>query len=251
MLKLYGVPLSQPFRSVAWTLLQHQVRFEIVLTVPGMTSKIGSLNESFVAKSRGHTSTVPLLEDGTVCISESPAILSYLCDRYGFDSWHGKPGSLRRATIDSYMHWHHSGTRTLAKLQVSRIRPDLGYTETEKDVEAVNRVLLSLEQGWLQDDAYIAGSDLSIADMLAYEEFAQVYMTGLLPQLTEYPRITAWIDRMTQLPYHAEAHTALTTLGNLKEPNDTPMPKRLGAATKTSMKVMQELQDSFPDSSKL
>ena len=251
MLKLYGVPLSQPFRSVAWTLLQHQVRFEIVLTVPGMTSKIGSLNESFVAKSRGLTSTVPLLEDGTLCISESPAILSYLCDRYGFDSWYGSPGSPRKATIDSYMHWHHSGTRKLAKLQVSRIRPDLGYTETEGDVEAVNRVLQSLEQGWLQDDAYIAGADLSIADMLAYEEFAQVYMTGLLPQLDEYPRIAAWIDRMTQLPYHAEAHTALTTLGNLKEPNDSPMPKRLGAATKASMKVIQELQDSFPVASKI
>jgi len=251
MLKLYGVPLSQPFRSVAWTLLQHQVRFEIVLTVPGVKSKFGSLHESFTSKSRGLASTVPLLEDGEVCISESPAILSYICERYGFDSWYGSPGSERKAIVDSYMHWHHGGTRKLAKLQVPSIRPDLNYTVTEKDVEEITQVLQSLENGWLQDDAYIAGSDLSIADMLAYEEFTQVYMTGLLPQLEEYPRASAWVNRMTQLPYHAEAHHALTILGNLKEPNETSMPKRLGNATKSAMKVLKEVQDSFPAASKL
>lgn len=251
MLKVYGVPLSQPFRSVAWTLLQHHVRFEVVLTVPGMKNKMGTLNESFMARSRGLSGTVPLFEDGQVCISESPAILSYVCERYGFDPWYGRPGSARKATIDSYMHWHHVGTRKLAKLQVSKVRPDLKYTETEKDIEEINDVLRSIENGWLREDAYIAGTDLSIADMLAYEEFAQVHMTGLLPQLDEYPRIAAWIHRMTQLPYHAEAHHSLTSLGNLKEPNDTPMPKRLGAATKSAMQVLQEVQETFPQVSKL
>lgn len=215
MLKLYGVPLSQPFRSVAWTMLQHHMRFEIILTVPGMKNKMGTLNESFMAKTRGLSSTVPILEDEQLCIAESPAILSYLCERYGFDNWYGNPRSSRKATIDSYMHWHHGGTRKLAKLQVSKIRPDLKYTETAKDIEEINDVLRSIENGWLREDAYIAGLDPSVADILAYEEFAQVYMTELLPQLDEYPRITAWIDRMTQLPYHAEAHHALTVLGNL------------------------------------
>ena len=216
-----------------------------------MKNKMGTLNESFMAKTRGLSSTIPVLEDGNLCISESPAILSYLCERNGFEAWYGNPGSARKATIDSYMHWHHGGTRKLAKLQVSKIRPDLKYTETAKDIEEINDVLRSIENGWLREDSYIAGHDLSIADMLAYEEFAQVYMTGLLPQLDEYPRIAAWINRMTQLPYHAEAHHALTVLGNLNEPNDTTMPKRLGAATKSAMKVLQEVQETFPVGSKL
>ena len=41
-LKLYGVPLSQPFRSVAWALLQKKVPFEVKLAVPAMKSKVGA-----------------------------------------------------------------------------------------------------------------------------------------------------------------------------------------------------------------
>jgi glutathione S-transferase len=244
MLKLYGVPLSQPFRSVAWTLLQQKLDFEIILTVPGMKNKMGTLHESFKMKSRGRSSTVPLLEDGNISISESPAILSYVCERYGFtDTWYGTPGSARKATIDSYMHWHHGGTRKLAKLQVAQLRPDLQYTITEEEVKDVESVLNVIEDGWLQDDAYVAGNDVSIADMLAYEEFAQVYMTGLLPQMGDYPRIAAWVERMKLLPHHDEAHHALTVLGNLKNGNgDIPISKRLAAATKSSMQIFQELQ---------
>jgi glutathione S-transferase len=251
MMKLYGVPLSQPFRSVAWTLLQHHVNFEIVLTVPGMKNKIGTKNEIFLSKTRGRTNTVPVLEDGNVSISESPAILSYLYERHGWDSMYGSPGSAHKAVVDSYMHWHHRNTRNIAKLQLSKLRPDLKYVTTDKDIEDVNQVLQSLEEGWLKDDGYIAGSELSIADMLAYEEFSQVTMTGLLPQLHEYPKVTAWVDRMAQVPYHDEVHTSLTTLGSLAEPNDTPLGKRLGAATKSAMDVFKELQASFPPDSKL
>ena len=42
VLKLHGVPLSQPFRSVAWACLQKRLPFEVALVVPGMTSKMGS-----------------------------------------------------------------------------------------------------------------------------------------------------------------------------------------------------------------
>ena len=42
VLKLHGVPLSQPFRSVAWACLQKRLPFEVALVVPGMSSKMGS-----------------------------------------------------------------------------------------------------------------------------------------------------------------------------------------------------------------
>ena len=49
MLRLHGVPLSQPFRSVAWTLLQKRVPFEVSLCVPGSGGKRGSKQQPLQA----------------------------------------------------------------------------------------------------------------------------------------------------------------------------------------------------------
>jgi glutathione S-transferase len=245
-IKLYGVPLSQPFRAVAWSLLQHHVAFDVQLCVPGATSKIGSLHESFLAKSK--TGTVPLLELDGVAIGESPVILSHLCEALGWNRLlHGPPGSARKVQIDSYLHWHHVGTRQLAKLSAEYLRPDL---KVVIDRPQILQQLARLNDAWLVDD-YIAGTDLSIADFLAYEEVAQLYMTGLLDDLPEYPKVHAWVRRMEQLPYHKEAHAALTTLGNLAEPNEMSMPKRLGAATKAGMEAYKQVQATYPPRSHL
>jgi glutathione S-transferase len=246
-LKLYGVPLSQPFRSVAWTLLLRQVPFEIQLTVPGAKSRIGSLNENFLAKTKGRTGKVPLLEDESLAISESCAILTFLCEKYNGESLYGLPATPQKAWIDSYMHWHHGGTRQLAKLARPYLRPELKTHVTDRDRETCAAVLESLDGAWLQgDDDYIVSSETpTIADILAYEEITQVTMTGALEGIDNYPNIISWMNRMSQLPYHKEIHTALEVLGNLPEPSDTPMANRLGAATKAGVAAIMEAQESY------
>jgi len=247
-LKLYGVPLSQPFRSVAWTLLLRKVPFEIELTVPGATSRIGSLNESFLSKTKGRNGTVPLLEDGSLAISESPAILMYLCEKNSWIDLYASPATPQKTLIDSYMHWHHTGTRSLAALQRPFLRPELKLQVTDEDREKAMKVLESLNNGWLQgDDDFIATSEEpTIADLLCYEEVAQCVMTGTLEQgLGEFPNVSAWVNRMSELPYHDEVHTSLKVLGSLVEPSETSMPKRLGAATKEGVAALKEAQKSF------
>jgi glutathione S-transferase len=246
-LKLYGVPLSQPFRSVAWTLLLRQLPFEIQLTVPGAKSKIGSLNEDFLAKTKGRTGKVPLLEDGQHAISESCAILTYICEKYHGENLYGLPGTEQKALIDSYMHWHHGGTRQLAKLARPYLRPELKTHVTDQDRENAAAVLESLDRAWLQgDDEYIASSkEPTIADILAYEEITQVTMTGALEGINDYPNLILWMKRMSCLPYHEEIHISLKVLGNLPEPSDTPMQKRLGAATKAGVAAIMEAQESM------
>jgi glutathione S-transferase len=248
-LKLYGVPLSQPFRSVAWTLLLRKVPFDIQLTVPGATSSIGSRNESFLSKSRGRTGTVPLLEvDESLTISESPAILAYLCEKNNWTDLYPLPATPEKTVIDSYMHWHHTGTRSLSSLQRPYMRPELNLQVTDEDRGKALQALESLNNGWLQgDDDYIASSSQpTIADLLCYEEIVQVTMTGALEGgLDDYPNIIAWTNRMRRLPYHGEVHTALTVLGNVVEPSETPIPKRLGAATKAGVTALKEAQETF------
>jgi glutathione S-transferase len=247
--KLYGVPLSPPFRAVAWTLLQRHVPFEIKLTIPGATNKMGSLHESFLSKTKGRTGRVPVLEEGSLCVSESPAILSYLCESRGWvGDLYGPPGTAKKALIDSYMHWHHDSTRHIAALTMPYTRPELKLTLSEQEQEKARLALESLNSAWLKDDAFIAGGEQhSIADILAYEEVVQATMTGALDLSTlDYPNLAAWVERMQQVPFHDAAHASLTALGLLTNTmSDTPIRKRLGTATKEGMKAIQQAQENY------
>ena len=123
MLRLHGVPLSQPFRSVAWTLLQKRVPFEVSLCVPGSGGKRGSKGEAYLALNP--LGTVPLLEDGPIKVVESAAILQYLSSKHGWTDLY--PASLSdRARVDAFCHWHHGGTRQLAGgFYAPHVRPDM------------------------------------------------------------------------------------------------------------------------------
>lgn len=180
-----------------------------------------------------------------LAIGESPVILSYLAETQpNWSSVYAPPGSARKVTVDSYLHWHHTGTRALATLAATHLRPDMKLTVTEADRRDILQKLTVLNDAWLVED-YIAGKDVSIADFMAYEEIAQLYMTGLLEELPEYPNVHKWVHRMEQLPFHKEAHVALTTLGNLAEPNEVTLTKRLGAATKAGIEALKQAQESF------
>ena len=158
--RLYGVPLSQPFRSVAWAMLQNQIRFDVQIAVPGAANKVGSRHEAYRALSRMRGTEYPLLEDTRTgfTVAESPAILAYLCDYYGWssldDSLYAPAGSTKRATIDSYMHWHHTGTRKLSSFVFPYLRPSDSSGSAplnkndEKERQKLAETLLTLEEGW-------------------------------------------------------------------------------------------------------
>lgn len=255
--KLYGVPLSQPFRSVAWALLQNKIRFEVQLTVPGASNEIGTRSADYVSKSK--TGRVPLLEDTNTgfILAESPAILSHLCERYGWESMYGPPGSSKKATIDSYMHWHHNGTRTLAKVALPYLRPESNQKTTDEDQKKASDVLRTLDEGWFSsEEGEFLGcfKEVSIADLLAYEEVIQLASMGLLDKnLREYPKLFAWTQQMNQLPFHEEVHMALRSLGDVTDnTDDTPMPKRLSRATKAGLQALSDAQANFlPETSRL
>ncbi|CAB9519717.1 glutathione Stransferase [Seminavis robusta] len=256
--RLYGVPLSQPFRSVAWALLQNQIRFEVQLTVPGATTKIGSRNDAFRSLSKMRSSKIPLLQNTRTgfTIAESPAILAHLCEG---TSLYAPPGSTQRATIDSYMHWHHTGTRKLSSFIFPYLRPAEATQVIDQDQQLQAKMaatLKSLENGWFADmttekECFLAGgTDPSIADLLAYEEIVQLPMLGLLPQSqlqAEYPKIAAWTERMARLPFHDPVHIAMTELGDVTDTNnEIPLMKRLGAANKAALQALAEAQTNFP-----
>lgn len=245
--KVYGVPLSQPFRSVVWLLLQRNVPFQVKLTVPGATTKIGSQHDSYIKKTG--VTTVPVLQtDETTYIPESPAILKHLCETHGWDDLYPK----QPAMVDAYMHWHHSHTRHLSKLIRPFLRPE--YPEpTVQDQERAHEIFTSIHDFWLGDAEWIAARHtqhptMTIADILAYEEMVQLTMTGLITEMDEdYPAIFDWMERMGQVKHHDAIHACIAELGTLEKGKDVS--KLLGVATKVGLKAIQDAQDSYGSSS--
>jgi glutathione S-transferase len=251
VLKLHGVPLSQPFRSVAWACLQKRVPFEVQLVVPGMSNKSGSRGETYLRLNP--LGTVPTLEDDGVVVVESAAMLSYLANKHQWADLY-PPAPAARARVDSFMHWHHAGTRTIAGgFAVPYLRPDLAKALGEDGLEkakksAVNALQL-LETLWLASGPFVAADHPTLADLLAYEEVAQVAPNFFnIVDLAAYPRVESWLARMAALPYHEEAHAALSALGDLTAEHEQPLMKRMGLASKAGLAAIAAAQ---PATSKL
>jgi glutathione S-transferase len=249
-MKLYGVPLSQPFRSCAWAMLQHRVPFEVVMAVPGSSAKLGARAEPF--KAMNPLGTIPLAqEDDGFTLIESPAILSYISESRDLPIL---PASTKqRAKVNAFMSWHHQGTRTLASLAVPFLRPDLAAAMTEEQLSNLqgkaDKALETLDKVWLADSVFLAGMPgPTAADLLAYEEVAQLrpeYFNIQGIEWARYPNTERWIERMKELPHYEAVHVSLKTLGDLHTPNETPIAKRLGAATKAGLKAIAEAQASY------
>jgi glutathione S-transferase len=243
-IRLHGVPLSQPFRSVAWALLQKRLPFEVKMAVPGSTRKGGTGSKEYLALNP--TGNVPFLEDGETRISEAPAILAHLCQSNGWSDLYpyAEAGPLK-GKIDEYCHWHHSNTRMLAPVYFAPlVRADKNYEPAQLDFfrSAGTRALDTLESAYLARSPFIGGSDrMTIADLMAYEEVAQLspkYMN--IMAYDRYPNLHAWMGRMEAVPYHTEAHAALAELGDLSafSPGDKDLMKRVGAASKAGFAAL-------------
>lgn len=248
-LKLYGVPLSQPWRSVCFALLNKRVPFKAVVTVPGIASKFGARSEEFLAKAPLGTVPVVEEEDGLV-LWESPAILQYLAESRKWEDLY--PSSAAgRAKINAFMHWHHTGTRELAYTLTPFFRPDMGVVTDELFASrraGAAKTLETFGSVWLDggNSSFIGGAPTaSIADLLAYGEVAQMLpqYCNALPGITLPDGVAGWCERMQALPGHDATHASLAALGDVTVPNEVAMDKRMGAATKAGLQAIAKAQE--------
>lgn len=132
--------------------------------------------------------------------------MTYLASK---NHWHDVyPHDLgQRALVDQYLHWHHGNTRFITK---TYFRPMLfgvfGKNELPrpfKDAEVAHiNGALDILNTWLTQNAFIAGSKFSLADISAYCEFDQIIaLQAKLPDVqcinfSRYPAIANWIKEM-------------------------------------------------------
>ncbi|MFK8021421.1 MAG: glutathione S-transferase family protein [Pseudomonadales bacterium] len=243
---LYGVPFSQPVRALMWLMIYKRLRFEMVLINPGSSGEIGSRNPSYLAKNPG--GTIPFYEepDTGFMLSEAHAIMCYLARKHKWTDLYPE-GLQQRAKVDWYLHYHHRSVRDASLGMVApRIRKDLNIPDIMQQSAASNltRALKAFESGWLAKSRFLAGDEMTLADIAAYVEIGQ-----LQPQFTNvynfapFPNVQRWMNEMALVDGHDDVHAVLEELGDIssQEPSKDDIKNANKRALSALKKRLSEL----------
>ncbi len=216
-IKIYGVPFSQPVRSVIWLLLLKQLPLDLVPTNPGSKGESGSRHPSYLEKNPA--GTIPCLEEPETgyTLGEGHAIMSYLCDKHGWSDVY--PDDLHaRGKVHWYLNFHHRNIRDASGMVAPKIRKDLNIPEMVQEMakRTFTAGLKTLNDLCLEKGRYIAGDTLTIADLSAYGEIGQLQprYTNIF-DFSPFPNVERWLNDMQQVPFHDDAHVVLAELGDI------------------------------------
>ncbi|KAH8291011.1 hypothetical protein KR054_007783, partial [Drosophila jambulina] len=196
---LYGLDISPPVRACQLTLraLELEYEFKEVDLLAGDHRK-----EEFLQKNPQHT--IPLLDDGGVLVWDSHAIVCYLVDKYAQSDELYPKDLVKRSQVNQRLYfdasvlfmalrnicapYFYNNVTEIPREKADNIRDGYGHLET-----------------FLGENPYINGDTLTVAD------FCCAATASSLPAFVEidaekYPRVTAWLKRLQELPYYEEAN---------------------------------------------
>ncbi len=195
MLKLYHVPISLNSRRVWIALLEKKLEFELVeLKLDG-----DQFQPDFIALNPFHH--IPVLVDDGFRIIESLAILDYLEAKYPTPAM--LPTEAHTLAI----------VRMAEMVTINELVPAtnplfmqiLGVNNDESKLEEAKKKLatgLSFLENLLGDFSYYGGEQLSLADIVTGIAVSSLHHFNV--SLDDYPRLSAWCDRLVQRPAWVE-----------------------------------------------
>ncbi|XP_064612781.1 glutathione S-transferase theta-1-like [Liolophura sinensis] len=208
-LKLYFDFMSQPSRSVYMFLKASKIPFT---PKPIALRKGEHFTEEF--KKINPLSRVPVIDNNQFVLTESVAILKYLCVKYNVaDHWY--PRDLQaQVRVDEYMSWHHLGLRIAAAslfrekliIPMAKGKP-INQEKVQRWKKLVNEALDGLETAFLKTP-FVSGNEISVGDVLGVCELTQLYAVKEEALFTQRPLVNAWVERVTQRlqPHFDAAH---------------------------------------------
>ncbi|XP_058798019.1 uncharacterized protein LOC131668137 [Phymastichus coffea] len=211
-LKLYFDLMSQPSRALYIFLKKNHIQFEQKLVNLGKGEHLQPEFEKINPMKK-----VPVIEHKGLHLTESVAILRYLCREFRVDDhWYPKD-SQAQARVDEYLEWQHLNTRLhcasyfwikylLPKMQGEPPKPNKVAQYEERMIECLDQI----EKVWLYDKMFLAGYQITIADLLGACEIEQTRIAGFDAR-DGRPHLAAWLDRVSRetAPYYQEAQVIL------------------------------------------
>jgi len=142
-------------------------------------------------------SKVPaIIEQNGFILFESSTILRYLCNTRNVpDHWYPKDPQ-KRAQVDLFFDWYQVGSRMIVKFYISKnplmyrgvILPE---EEITRDVE---KALTDLENIFLREKKYLAGDEISVADIQMIFFFGQMDVVGY--DISKFLKVVEWKNRI-------------------------------------------------------
>ncbi|XP_020788575.1 glutathione S-transferase theta-1b [Boleophthalmus pectinirostris] len=198
-LELFLDMFSQPCRSVYMFAKKNNILVEVrtvsLMNGEQFTEEFGKVNP--IRK-------VPALKDGDFSMGESIAMMQYMAEKFKTpDHWY--PADLqKRARVNEYLCWQPTGIRMhgskifwLKVMLPTVFKIDVPKEKMEGALEDLDSSLKVIEDAFIQDRAFIAGEQISMADLVAVVEIMQPFAAGV-DVFKDRPKLLAWKERVVQ-----------------------------------------------------
>jgi glutathione S-transferase len=146
---------------------------------------------------------IPTIEDGSLVLWESNAILRYMAARHGGERWYPTDPA-ERALADRWMDWQmtYADAQRVPFLSFARMKPE------DRDMEAITRDIarcarhLAVMERYLGETPWLSGAQFGIGDIpmgvYAYTWFSLPF------DKPEFANLAAWYRRIRERPGFAE-----------------------------------------------
>ncbi|GFR73787.1 glutathione S-transferase theta-1 [Elysia marginata] len=210
-LNVYYDLMSQPARAVIIFLRLNGVPFE---GRPVALRKGEQYSEEY--QKINPLSKVPAIDDDGFKLTESITILKYLIWKHDLpEHWYPRKDLKKQALVNEYLDWHHFNMRFASAflfrelLVVPRLS---GNPVNDKKVRELRKnfvkMISDFESYFLKSNKFIAGSEISIADIFAVCELTELLACHEHGLYENSPAMKAWVERVRQAtnPIFDEAH---------------------------------------------
>lgn len=147
--------------------------------------------------------TVPVLSVDGVNIADSHAIVAYLSERYGKTDRLYPKDLIKRAIVDSRLHFDSSHLFSRLRFIFEPIWHGLIKELPEERVGYVRTSYDILERILADNGPYLCGDGMTIADLCCIASVSTICVLVTIDPKT-HPNLTKWIERMSSLPYYEE-----------------------------------------------
>ena len=165
------------------------------------------------------TTTFPFLETEKGNISQSNAIINYLCQKYNPDLLGQNP--LEKAKI---IQWIEFSICEINRCNKSIIYPIFGWSDfVKEDFDRDNNKIkeyLKIIEKQLEKNEYIIGNKITLADIKLFASIRFLMMLHLPEQMRNklFPKINKWFEKIMNTPEAIKAYGRTVLCKNIMKP---------------------------------